>query len=615
MEEIARFLHEHPPFSLLTFEQVLPIAQKMQIEYFPQGKDILIHNGEHSNYLYVIRRGSVDLLRESSEGVHIFDTYGEGETFGYLSLIHEQVPIVTVRTREETLMYLLPAKMFNRILKDYPPLQQFFTHSKLERLDGALQTRHEHTSSELFRLRMRDLSRYALKVEPYSTIRTTAQLMSKHDTSCAVVMTEPAGLISDRDLRNRVVAAGMPDSSHVVRVMSSPILTLPGDSLAFEGLMMMVEHNIHHIPVTENGEIVGVVTHTDLLRQQSRSPLLLPRQLEGAQTTDELRAYANQVEAVAGALLQGGARVRDIGRMVAIAHDALIKRLVYDAEAALGKPPCPYAWMVMGSEGRLEQTLRTDQDNALVYADNAPQWAQVYFKDLTERVVAQLLECGFPHCPGDIMATNPKWRQPLHVWKNYFEGWILRPDEEALMRAAIFFDYRRVYGELDIEAELRPIIENSRGQRIFLARLARAALRQSPPLGFFRNFVLERDGDARDLIDLKQRGTALIVDLARVYALEAGSLETNTLSRLRSAAAKSSLSQSGAEELSAAFELINLFRLQHQYRQIQQGEEVNNHVPISRLSKLEQRELKDALRAVGDAQRAAEYSFRTTVLG
>jgi CBS domain-containing protein len=615
MEEIARFLHEHPPFSQLTFEQILPIAQKMQIEYFPQGKDILIHNGEHSNHLYVIRRGSVDLLRESSEGMHVFDTYGEGETFGYLSLIHEQAPIVTVRTREETLMYLLPAKMFKRILTEYPPIKQHFTHSKLERLDGALQTRHEQTSSELFRMRMRDLSRYALKVEPYSTIRQTAQLMSKHDTSCAVVMTEPAGLISDRDLRNRVVAAGMPDSSHVVRVMSSPIMTLPGDSLAFEGLMMMVEHNIHHIPVTENGKIVGVVTHTDLLRQQSRSPLLLPRQLEGAHSTEELRAYANQVEAVAGALLQGGARVRDIGRMVAVAHDALIKRLVHDAEAVLGKPPCTYAWMVMGSEGRLEQTLRTDQDNALVYADNAPQWAQVYFKDLAEHVVAQLVECGFPHCPGDIMATNPKWRQPLHVWKNYFEGWILRPDEEALMRAAIFFDYRRVYGELDIEAELRPIIENSKGQRIFLARLARAALRQSPPLGFFRNFVLERDGDARDLIDLKQRGTSLIVDLARVYALEAGSLETNTLSRLRSAAAKSSLSQSGAEELSAAFELINLFRLQHQYRQIQQGEEVNNHVPISRLSKLEQRELKDALRAVGDAQRAAEYSFRTTVLG
>jgi CBS domain-containing protein len=360
---------------------------------------------------------------------------------------------------------------------------------------------------------------------------------------------------------------------------------------------------------------VGVVTHTDLLRQQSRSPLLLPRQLEGAHSTEEFCAYANQVEAVAGALLQGGARVRDIGRMVAVAHDALIKRLVHDAEDVLGKPPCPYAWMVMGSEGRFEQTLRTDQDNALVYADNAPQWAEVYFRDLAECVVSQLVRCGFPRCPGDIMATNQKWRQPLHVWKNYFEGWILRPDEEALMRAAIFFDYRRVCGELDVEAELRPIVENSKGQRIFLARLARAALRQSPPLGFFRNFVLERDGNSRDLIDLKQRGTALIVDLARVYALEAGSLETNTLSRLRSAAAKSSLSQSGAEELSAAFELINLFRLQHQYRQIQQGEEVNNHVPISRLSKLEQRELKDALRAVGDAQRAAEYSFRTTVLG
>jgi CBS domain-containing protein len=397
--------------------------------------------------------------------------------------------------------------------------------------------------------------------------------------------------------------------------MSSPVLTLPADSLAFEGLMLMVKHNIHHIPITEEGQITHVVTHTELLRQQSRSPLMLPRLLEQARTDEDLRNYTAQVEATARSLLQAGARVSDIGRMVAIAHDALLVHLLREAETDMGKPPCPYAWLVLGSEGRLEQTLRTDQDNALVYADDAPQWAEVYFADLAERIVEKLVWCGFPRCPGNIMATNPEWRQPLRVWKGYFDDWIRRPEEQALINVTVFFDFRQAHGSLNVESELRPIIEAGRSQKIFLGRLTRVALRRSPPLGFFRNFVLEKHGAERDLLDLKHRGVALVVDLARIRALEVGSSETNTLARLRSAAEQNGLDKTSAEELIAAYELITLFRLRHQYTQIERGEEPTNLVPVSELSKLEQRDLKEALHAIATNQRVLESTYQVGMLG
>jgi CBS domain-containing protein len=377
----------------------------------------------------------------------------------------------------------------------------------------------------------------------------------------------------------------------------------------------MVERNINHIPITEGDTIIGVVTHTDILRQQSRSPLVLPHLLERARTTNDLYAYTQQVDNTAGALLEEGARASDIGRLVAIANDALIVHLLKQAEHEFGPPPCAYAWLVMGSEGRLEQTVRTDQDNALVYANDAPAEAESYFERLAGHVVEQLIACGFPPCPGDIMATNPQWRQPLHVWQNYFERWINNPNEEALLRSAIFFDYRKVHGALDIESALRPVIREGRSNRIFLGRMARNLLRQTPPLGMFRNFVLEKSGESRDLLDLKERGVAIIVDLARLYALEAGSSESNTLARLRTSAGKSSLDKANAEKLTSAFELMSLFRIRHQYQQIGRNEEPDNLVPVSSLSKLEQRDLKEAFRAVSTSQRSVEFTFQTSMFG
>lgn len=612
MEEITRFLQEIPPFSQLSASQIERMANTVQIEYFASGHDVLVYKGKPSEYLYIVRQGSVDLLREDERGIRVLDTLSEGEIFGYPSLLRGQPPIVTVRTREETLAYLIPATMFHQMRRDVPAFNRFFATTAVERISQRLHARDANAAPELFRLRLRDLVRHALiSVGPDVTVRQAAAVMSEHNVSSLIITSSPPGIITDRDLRNRVLARGLNDTTPVTRVMTAPLMMLPAESLVFEALVTMLSHGFHHMPVSDNGQIIGMVTHTDIMRQQSKNPLFLPRQLQRARTIEDLQFYVEQVTATVGVLLEAGARVSDIGRVVAVAHDALIERLLRDAEKTLGSPPCPYAWLALGSEGRYEQLLRTDQDNALVYADAAPPDAAEYFENLSQHVVSHLIKCGFPPCPGDVMATNPHWRQPLHVWKSYFNQWIGSPTEQTLLRVATFFDYRKIYGGLDVEAALRPIIQKGASNRVFLGRLARVTLRQPAPLSFFRQLVLEHDGKARDLIDLKARGTTLIVDLARLFALEAGCPHTNSFARLRHCIEKSSLSKTGSEELTAAYELISLFRLRYQYQQVQRGGKPTNQVPVSWLKAMERRELKEALWAVARIQRSTELLFQT----
>lgn len=616
MREITRFLQEIPPFSQLTQAQVQRLSDVIQIEYFPAHHDILVYGGKPTEYLYIIQRGSVDLLRENEHGIQIFDTLGEGDLFGYPSLIRKKPPIVTVRTREEALIYLLPASTFHQLRRDIPAFTRFFASSTIERLNHRLQAREASASPDLFRLHLRDLiPRNPIIVPATISIREAAQTMSKHNISSVIIESTPPGILTDRDLRNRVLSVGVSDSTPVSEVMSTPIVTLPSNSFVFEALLIMLERGFHHLPVVEDNTIIGLVTDTDILRQQSKSPLFLPRQLQRAETIEDLRAYSHLVTSTVGALLDAGARVSDIGRVVAIAHDSLVKRLLKDAEQSLGPPPCPYAWLVMGSEGRYEQTLRTDQDNALIYADDAPPEATTYFATLAHHVVNHLIECGFPPCPGNMMATNTQWCQPLSIWQDYFETWITTPKETALMRVAIFFDYRKVHGQLDVDSVLEPSIKKGRENRVFLGHLAKIATRQHAPLSFFRQLVLERNGESHDLIDLKVRGTDLIVNIARLYALESGCRQTNTLQRLRGCIDSTSLSKAGAAELIAAFELISQLRLRHQYYQIKQGKPPDNQIPVHWLSALERRELKESLWAIARIQRNIELSFQTNVFG
>jgi CBS domain-containing protein len=445
------------------------------------------------------------------------------------------------------------------------------------------------------------ITRAPLVVGGEASVAEAARAMREAGTSAALVGTEPPGILTDADLRSRVLAEGLSPDTPVWAVMSRPLVTLPAETPLFEALRRMLDHEIHHLPVTHRGEIVAVLGDTDLLRHQTRSPLALLNRIEHLQHKAEVSGYAAEVMGVAATLFAGGLGVVQISGAIASLGDVLARRLLTLAELELGPPPCPYAWMVLGSEGRMEQVLLTDQDNAIAYLEDSDE-ARDYFAQLAAGVIAGLVRAGFPPCPGGYMATN--WCRPIADWKTLFRRWVDVPEPQALLDAQIFFDFRGVHGDLSLEP-LEEILLSAGRRGLFLAHLARAALRGRPPLRFPGRRLRSDDGR----IDLKAGGIAPAVMLARAYALAARSGARPTLERLSDAAEAGTLSRSAAEILAESFRFLIRLRLQEQLRSARAGEEPSNRVRVEALTDLERRRLAEAFEAVRKLQDATALRF------
>lgn len=444
------------------------------------------------------------------------------------------------------------------------------------------------------------VTRPPLAVSAEATVAEAAAKMREAGTSSALVNDDPPGILTDRDLRGRVVAERLAPDTPVRAVMSRPLESSPADTPIFDALRRMLELNIHHLPLTRGGKIVGIVSDTEVLRHQARSPLALLDRIERLEGTDDLQGYSREVTGVAGSLFEGGLGVAQIGRVLATLGDALARRLLAIAEHELGPPPCPYAWIVLGSEGRSEQVLLSDQDNALVYLREG-DGAHDYFEALAGRVVDGLIGAGYPRCPGGYMATN--WFRPLREWEALFRRWTEVPEPQALLEAQVFLDFRRVAGDLSLEPLDRLLVAGGR-RELFMHHMAQAALNFRPPVR-----TLGRIKTSDGAIDLKVAGIAATVMLARLYALSAGARERSTLRRLEAASEAGTLSRSGAEVLGETFRFLTRLRLQQQLRSVRAGEPPSNRVLLEGLSPLERRRLREALQAVRKLQDATALRF------
>jgi CBS domain-containing protein len=448
-----------------------------------------------------------------------------------------------------------------------------------------------------------EYARPAPSVPADGTVGDAARAMREADASAALVGgPRPTGIVTDSDLRRRVLAEGRDPATPAREVMSRPLRTLPAHTPLYGALLVMMEEGVHHVPIVRDGEVVGVVSERDLLRRQVRGPLMLLGSIESIDSPAALEGYAEGIAATAESLLAGGLEPVRIARVIASLNDALTRKLVRLAEAELGDPPCDYAWLALGSEGRMEQVLLSDQDNALAFAD-ASEEARRYFEALAERVVGGLLRAGFPPCPGGYMATN--WRLSLDEWGRRFRGWIDLPDPQALLEAGVFLDFRPVWGELSLEPLDEVLLEGGR-RPLFLTQLARVATKFAPPL--------RRPGRIRSTggrVDLKRGGIAAIVLLARLHALAAGSTARSTLQRLRHATEGGTLSIEASDDLVNAFRLLMRIRLREQLRMHAAGQELADRVPLDDLSRLERRWLRDALHTVALAQRSVAARFHT----
>ncbi len=459
---------------------------------------------------------------------------------------------------------------------------------------------------------VRLVGRAPVTIESTATVRETAARMVAERVSAMLITENSAicGIVTDRDLRTRVVAEGHSGDLEITDIMTPSPITLAHDATAYEAAIVMMQNHIHHLPVTSDGELIGMVSRSDFMRLETEHPLYLVSDI-GKQTTAEgIVAACKRLPGLIVGQIEGEANGEQLGKFITMITDTITRQLLRIAEADLGPAPCDYAWVAMGSQGRSEQSAKSDQDNALVLANSATAADDAYFAAMAKVVNDGLNACGYVYCPGDVMASNPKWRVRLDEWQHYFLKWITVPEQKALMHANIFFDLRCISGSARLVDELKQSIrDNVRSNELFLALMARNAMTYQPPLGFFRQFVLEKTGNHKNTLDLKMQGIMPIVEIARIRSLAAGELRITTRNRLQAAAKAGEISSADAASLSDALDFIEQLRIDHQSQQLRAGRPPDNHLAPEQLSPLVRQNLKASFSQIRTSQAALLNRF------
>jgi len=420
--------------------------------------------------------------------------------------------------------------------------------------------------------------------------------------------------VTVRDLTDKVLAEARPACTPVSQVMTPNPVTIDTQALGLDALVTLAEHGVSHLPVIEKGRIAGMIGKTDLFRRQAETASHMIADIVDAESADAMARIVARTPMLLAQLVAAGVRPDAISRRITDITDAVTRRLLRLAEEALGAPPVPYLWLACGSQGRREQTGVSDQDNCLILDDGATAEDDAYFADLARRVSDGLNTCGFVYCPGDMMATNPRWRQPRRVWREYFRGWIAQPDNMAQMLASVMFDLRPISGTPELFSDLHgETLRNARANSIFTAHMISNSLKHTPPLGLFRGLALIRSGEHKNTLDLKHSGVVPVTDLARVYALKGALEPVGTRARLEAAGDAGVISGSGATELLDAYDLIAETRLRHQAAQIRKGKAPDNFMAPGDLSELERNHLRNAFMVVKTMQSAVGHG--TAALG
>lgn len=619
MEDVIAFLGKVPPFQFLDEENLQAVARNLSMEFYPRGMVILKQDGLPSDSLRIIKKGGVKVSMTSEDGDEVVIDYrGEGDTFGFLSMVGKDRIRSNVVAVEDTICYLLGQEMVLKLLDSNLVFTEYFLKSHITKyIDRTYREMQDKSmfyggsDRLLFTTRVGDMAiKDVVSTGEDTPIREAAQIMTENRISSLIIVDRndlPTGIVTDRDLREKVVARDRSVQEPVKGIMTTTLIRVDARDYCFEAVLRMLKYNIHHIMVIKDGRLFGVVTNHDLMLLQGTSPLSLTKDIESQQTIEGLVPVSKKINNIVGLLLKEGGKASNITKVITEINDRLVRKVIEVVERKMGRPPLAYCWIVFGSEGRKEQTFKTDQDNALVYADPTTdaeaETARKYFASFAGQVRDGLLQCGFPPCPANYMASNPQWNQPVRTWKKYFSTWVATPTAEAVLNSVAFFDFRPMCGDALLAEQLRDHLHAVlQDQKVFLGYLANMAIKNSPPIGFLKSFVVEKGGEHKDELNLKIKGIAPLVDILRLFALERGVRETSTLERLEVLRTKHTIVQEYADDLEQAFEFIMLLRIHHQYAQISSGETPDNFINPNRLSNLEKRSIKEAFQLVAKIQ-------------
>ncbi len=593
-QDLSRFLASVHPYDSLNADALTQLTSEVTVLPAPAGTRLYTF-GERLEGLYLIHHGEVDVRDERDSPISIL---GPQNSFGERGLLADGLAQSTASATIDTLLILIPRSVFARLLSEEPAFSKFFAR---ERAESAPANDLAMAQVDTF------MAQPPVTCAPDTTVREAADLMRTHHISSLCITEDGAlsGIVTSRDLSGKVVAGALPYDTPVEQIMTANPMTLGPSAIGSDVLHAMMEHRIGHIPITEGGKLTGIVTQTDLTRFQSVSSAELVRRVASATTPEDMAQVTSEIPRLLLQLTASGNRHDVVTRLITDVADTATRRLLALAEEQLGPPPVPYLWLACGSQGRQEQTGVSDQDNCLMLDDAVTEDQMPYFEQLARLVCDGLNTCGYVYCPGDMMATNPRWRQPERVWRQYFAGWIANPDPEAQMLASVMFDLRPIGGAAKMFDAFRTETLKSASQNsIFVAHMIANSLKHAPPLGLLRGFATIRTAEHRHSLDMKLNGVVPIVDLGRVYALQAHLPEVGTRARLLAAESAGVLSTSGGRELRDAYDLIAETRLKHQAEQIRSGGSPDNYLVPASLSDFERSHLRNAFVVVKTMQSA-----------
>lgn len=594
-KDIARFLETVHPYDSLPREELVHVAGRFEFRRVKAGDEIYAR-GNQLPGLFLIMEGQVEVHDASGE---LISQLSPRNSFGERGLMRDGRAVTTATAETDGVLLILPVVEFLRLMNEQPVFSRFFTRGKVSDTRRA-----DMTLSKVGEL----MSKPPVICGPQDTVLDAARIMrDRMVSSLGVVEAERfVGLVTVRDMATRLIAEGLdPATTPVSTVMTPDPTGLPETALGSDVLQIMLEQKVGYLPILDGPRLVGMVTQTDLTRFQAVSAALLVRDLATAETIDDMKANTARIPQLLVQLVGGNNPHEVVTRLITDVADTVTRRLLLLAERKLGPPPVPYLWLACGSQGRQEQTGVSDQDNCIFIDDSVTPDDMPYFASLARFVSEHLNECGYIFCPGDMMATNPQWCQPVSTWQRYFNGWIERPDPMAQMLASVMFDLRPIGGNFSLFEDLQAqTLERASRNSIFTAHMISNSLKHAPPLGLLRGFATFRSGEHRNQIDMKHNGVVPVVDLGRVYALMGRLTPVNTRARLLAAEEAGIISGAGARDLLAAYDLIAEMRLRNQAQQVKALRRPDNFLGPYEFGDFERSHLRDAFVVVRTMQSA-----------
>ncbi|MFH4639903.1 DUF294 nucleotidyltransferase-like domain-containing protein [Vibrio alginolyticus] len=616
--EVLNFISQYPPFDDLPEEQLRKIALNAEVAYFRQGTKIL-NFGDTIRDLYMVRSGAVEIYRRKGE---LYNRIDAGGLFGQMGLLMNNRVRMPAKAIEDTLVYCIPENIFNELCDEFENFADYMELEDSTRLRSAISSRSESNDFTTAKAR-KILARDPVTLEATASIQEAAILMAEENVTSLLIirpteeLTEEddeqlLGILTDRDLCIRVLAQGIDTNIPVSEVMSYDVVSLDYNAYVFEAMLTMLRYNVHHLPILKDKKPIGIIGMTDIVRYESQNSLLLVSSIFQQTSVEDLKQVSEQVKDCFVRMVNEDANAHMIGRAMSVIGSSFKQRLAELAEQEFGPAPIPYCLVAMGSMARDEQLIVTDQDNALIL-DNSydVEIHGEYFEKFAKFVCDGLAACGYAYCTGDIMATNPEWRKTRAEWEECFGNWIDNPTPERLLNSNIFFDLLGVHGRVKWAEQLSSfIVRRAKRNNRFLACMAYNAIRRTPPLGFFKDFVMEKDGRHRNSINLKRRGTAPLADLIRVHSLAIGSRSQNSFDRLDDINDAGILPKGRGLDLRDAMELIYMVRIRHQALDIENGEEPDNNIEPENMSEFERRNLKAAFQILSNAQNFIKFRYQ-----